>query len=377
MIPQPDTAGDHSLALPPVRVSVAMITYNHERYIEQAVRSVLTQKVSFRYEIIIGEDCSTDGTRKILNELQRQHPDRIRVLEHPRNLGMLPNFVATLHACRGEYVALLEGDDYWVDDTKLQQQVDFLDAHPECSICHTNAYRVIGDQSPASAEAIHLKPPPQPMSTGHLLNGHMCVTCTMMYRNRLLDEFPDWFTAGYSGDWTLQLLNLRYGVAGYLDQRMGAYRIHPQSNWSSMDRREQLRRMIATVELARPIIPAALQPQLDRMIALRHEDMLEQMFRDGQNDEARDYAASHLANQSGYHRLRCFFGGLQAESQGHRLRGLWQLSQSLVTGWGRTRIRMFDILLAMGRCASPALYRLIRSVRGRKISDASRDADGC
>ena len=367
----PDTAEAPSPTPPPVRVSVAMITYNHERYIEQAVRSVLTQKVNFPYEIVIGEDCSTDRTREILIELQRQHPDRIRVLEHPHNLGMLPNFVATLQACQGQYVALLEGDDYWVDDTKLQRQVDFLNAHPECSICHTNAYRVIGDQTPASAESMHLKPPPQPMSTGHLLNGHMCVTCTTMYRNRLFDEFPDWFTAGYSGDWTLQLLNLRYGVAGYLDQLMGAYRIHPQSNWSSMDRREQLRRMIATIELARPVVPAALQPQMDRMIDLRHEDMLEQLFRDGQNDEARDYAASHLANQSGYHRLRFFFDGLREESQGHRCRALWRFSRSLVTGWGRTRIRMSDILLALGRCACPSLYRLIRSIRNRRGSDVS------
>jgi glycosyltransferase involved in cell wall biosynthesis len=348
-----------------------MITYNHERYIEQAVRSVLSQRVNFPYEIVIGEDCSTDRTREILVALQQQHPDRIRLLEHSHNLGMLPNFVATQQACRGKYVALLEGDDYWVDDTKLQQQVDFLEAHPECSICHTNAFRVIGDQSPASAESMHVMPPPQPMSLGHLLSGHMCVTCTTMYRNRLFDEFPDWFTAGYSGDWTLQLLNLRYGVAGYLDQPMGAYRIHPQSNWSSMDRREQLRRMIVTIELARPIVPAALQPQLDRMIELRHVDMLEQMFRDGENDEARNYAQAHLVHRSGYHRLRYFFDGLQEESQGHRGRALWRLTQSLVTGSGRTRIRSFDILLAMGRCGCPSLYRLIRSIRNRRGSAAS------
>ncbi len=367
----PDTAGVPAATPPPVRVSVAMITYNHERYIEQAVRSVLIQTVDFPYEIVIGEDCSTDRTREILIELQRQHPDRIRLLEHPRNLGMLPNFVATLKACQGKYVALLEGDDYWVDDTKLQRQVDFLDAHPECSICHTNAYRVIEGQTITEAALWHLKPLPSRITTAHLLGEYGIVTCTAMYRHRLFDEFPVWYTAGYSGDWTLHLLNLRYGEAGYLDQPTGAYRIHPQSNWSSLDRREELRRMIATIELVRPVIPAALQPQLDRMIELKHEDMLEQMFREGQSEEARNYAQAHLANPSGYHRLQYFFDGLREESQGHRCRALWRLSQSLVTGLGRTRIRMFDILLALGRCASPSLYRLIWSVWGRRGSNSS------
>ena len=98
-----------------IKVSVCMITYNHERFIAQAIESVLMQETDFRVELVIGEDCSTDGTRAIVREFGERFPERIRLLLPEHNLGMMPNFVATLSACRGQYVALLEGDDYWTD----------------------------------------------------------------------------------------------------------------------------------------------------------------------------------------------------------------------------------------------------------------------
>src|SRR4051794_3890726 len=118
-----------------MKVSVCMITYNHERFIEQAVASALTQATSFEYEIVIGEDCSTDRTRNILIELQRANPDKIRLLLPEHNLGAQRNFVQTLDMCRGQYIAYLEGDDYWTSSAKLQQQVDFLDQHADFAIC--------------------------------------------------------------------------------------------------------------------------------------------------------------------------------------------------------------------------------------------------
>ena len=120
-----------------MKLSVAMITYNHERFIRQAIESVLDQKVNFDFEIVIGEDCSTDSTRTIVAELQQQYPDRIVALMRPHNLGAMRNLQETLAACKGQYVALLEGDDYWTSQHKLQKQVDFLDARPDCAIsCH-------------------------------------------------------------------------------------------------------------------------------------------------------------------------------------------------------------------------------------------------
>jgi glycosyltransferase involved in cell wall biosynthesis len=117
------------------KVSVCMMTYNHERFIAQAIESVLEQKTSFDLELVIGEDCSTDGTRKIVAEYARKYPEKIKAMFRETNLGMTANGIQTLRECRGRYIALLEGDDYWTDPLKLQKQVDFLDVHPTCTAC--------------------------------------------------------------------------------------------------------------------------------------------------------------------------------------------------------------------------------------------------
>ena len=116
-----------------VLVSVAVIAYNVGEYISEALDSILSQEVDFRVEIVVGEDCSTDSTRQILRRYHEKYPDIICVLEHPENLGLTPNSVETQNACRGKYIALCDGDDYWTDNNKLKLQIDFLETHPEYS----------------------------------------------------------------------------------------------------------------------------------------------------------------------------------------------------------------------------------------------------
>jgi glycosyltransferase involved in cell wall biosynthesis len=128
------------------KVSVCMMTYNHERFIAQAIESVLEQKTVFDFELVIGEDCSTDGTRKIVAEYARKYPEKIRAMFRETNLGMTANFLQTLSECRGHYIALLEGDDYWTDPLKLQKQVDFLDVHPLYSLC-CHCYKIYDEES--------------------------------------------------------------------------------------------------------------------------------------------------------------------------------------------------------------------------------------
>ncbi len=107
-----------------IKVSVCMVTYNHARYIAQAVESVLAQRTDFPIEIVVGEDCSTDGTRGILVDLARRNSQTIRLRLAEYNQGGSSNFFGTLAACRGQYVAMLEGDDFWSSPDKLQKQVD-------------------------------------------------------------------------------------------------------------------------------------------------------------------------------------------------------------------------------------------------------------
>lgn len=119
-------------------VSVKMITYNHAAFIEKAIEGVLQQKSDFPFELVIGEDCSTDGTREIVFAYQSKYPDIIRVVTSDNNVGMKKNGIRTLAACSGKYIAFCEGDDYWHNSEKLQKQVDFFEGHPECGLVYSS-----------------------------------------------------------------------------------------------------------------------------------------------------------------------------------------------------------------------------------------------
>ena len=131
------------------KLSVIFITYNHEKYVERALRSVLEQKTDFSYEVVVGEDCSTDSTREILKRVVEDYPEKkenVRFLFRKENLGRPTlNVYLTTKECRGEYLAYLEGDDYWTDENKLQKQVDFLESHPEYIAC-THGLIMVDDE---------------------------------------------------------------------------------------------------------------------------------------------------------------------------------------------------------------------------------------
>ena len=232
------------------KVSVAMIAYNHERFVAQAIESVLAQKVDFPMEIVFGEDCSTDNTREIVRSLASDHPERFTLLFPEKNLGMNRNLAATIRACRGQYVALLEGDDYWTDPEKLQRQADYLDAHPECSICFTRATVIDEANQPLDIPSpIRAVKPVYPLRD-YLARSFQPRTCTVMFRNRLFEDFPDWFYQLPVGDFPLHVLNAQHGDFGLLDRTTSAYRIHPggiwsmgytPTEWSSQTREQSLR----------------------------------------------------------------------------------------------------------------------------------------
>jgi glycosyltransferase involved in cell wall biosynthesis len=222
-----------------MKVSVQVITYNHEKYIAQAIESVLMQEVNFDYEIVIGEDCSTDKTREIVLAYQEKHPDKIRALLRERNLGGMKNVVETFNACRGEYIAALEGDDYWTSPHKLQKQVDYLDQHPECALCFHNVTRFYqdGSREPHTYNAPDQK---EICTLDDLWVKNFITTCSAMLRKKCVEPLPAWFVTLPWGDWTLFILAARRGPIGYLKEVMGAHRIHSGGMWSSLDRIERL-----------------------------------------------------------------------------------------------------------------------------------------
>jgi glycosyltransferase involved in cell wall biosynthesis len=254
-----------------MNVSVLMTAYNQEGLITQAIESILMQEVKFDYEIVIGEDASTDRTREIVLEFQRKYPDRIRVMlrdaaiserDRARGLGGKTNFVQGLQDCRGQYVALLDGDDYWTDPHKLQKQVDFLERHPECSLCFHNAemFYVDGSQS-----TMNLRPADQKeISTiEDIIAGMVPIPCTVLFRNKLLGELPESFDHVANGDWMLFVLLAEHGNVGYLDEVMAAYRMHAGGFWSRLTGQQRVKEHINTYQT----INAHLNFKYDRMIS--------------------------------------------------------------------------------------------------------------
>lgn len=221
-------------AVPP-KVSVCIVTYNHRAFIAEAVESVLRQETPFDFEVVIGDDCSTDGTRQIL-ESYAARDSRIRLLLHPHRLGPPEpflggknNFLATYGACRGEYVAFLEGDDYWTDTAKLSKQAVLLDAHPGYAFCcHAFTVEYLDNRAqhwPTLAGTAD-KPVCTLEDILRLETKPEILMLTMMIRAGLLGEFPPWFPGVANGDYAIQVLLARHGDIAILPDCMAVHRKH-------------------------------------------------------------------------------------------------------------------------------------------------------
>ena len=209
-----------------VKVSVCVITYNHERYIAQAIEGILAQEVDFTYEVVVGEDCSSDNTRRVLQRYVDKYRDRITLLSRPRNLGMMENFISTVASCRGEYVALCEGDDYWTWPWKLRTQVEFLDAHSDYAIASHNVVVRSENQIRADREWPGAAQKSVLSLRDLLRGGSGGATCSLVFRNRVFGDFPEWYGRSPGGDWALQVLCAERGRYRYFPDVMAVYRVH-------------------------------------------------------------------------------------------------------------------------------------------------------
>ncbi len=221
-----------------MKLSVCMITYNHQDYLLEAIESVLMQKTNFDFELVIANDNSPDNTDSIIQELLKTHKQRhkIKYLNNKTNLGMMPNFVNALDNCTGEYIALCEGDDYWIDENKLQKQVDFLDQNSDYSICY---HKVNLKQNDLISDDTITLEGNQTTTIKDLANGNYIHTCSVIYRNFLFEKFPDYFYVAPVGDYFLHLLNSQFGKIYCIDEKMAIYRVHDTSYWSSKSQKNR------------------------------------------------------------------------------------------------------------------------------------------
>ncbi|MDQ3279465.1 MAG: glycosyltransferase, partial [Bacteroidota bacterium] len=209
------------------------------------------QKTTFPFEIVIGEDNSTDGTREIVLEYQKQFPDKVRVVTEDRNVGAMNNVIRTLKACRGKYIAALEGDDYWTDPLKLQKQVDFLEQKSDYCICSGYAdihNEVTGSYVATAKESVV----PKSLTVENLLVENTLSTLTVVFRNpRSYDALEQILQSSSIGDWPLYIyVGLLYnGKYFVMPEVFGVYRIHSGGVYSLLNRKETFRKLFHTLHL--------------------------------------------------------------------------------------------------------------------------------
>lgn len=218
-----------STALP--EISVVVFTYNHEKYLRESLDSILAQKTRFTFEIVIGEDCSTDGTLAICKEYEQRFPDIVRIVTSERNVGASHNVARTLHAARGKYIAMLEGDDYWCDTRKLEMQASVLSHETKVALCY-HAQRV----TKPDAEGNYREEKWQDQS-GYVNKHDATVadlfkfqmkpqTRTVMFRNIFREHpIPQWFYGVRFGDLALAFMLGRHGTYRFIDEEMAVYRV--------------------------------------------------------------------------------------------------------------------------------------------------------
>lgn len=210
-------------------VSITCMTYNHERYIAQAIESFLMQETTFPYEILIGEDCSKDKTRSIVEEYQKRYPDKITLITSAENVGARKNGIRLRHAAKGKYIAICEGDDYWTDKHKLQRQVDFLESNANVVLVFHDV-RVVGEAdnlflTDMDTNKVEIWAPNKVFNL-------WIPPLTAVFRNKI-KSYPNEYLKVFNGDAFLFGMLARYGQFAKISFIGAAYRKHAGGVYST------------------------------------------------------------------------------------------------------------------------------------------------
>lgn len=256
-----------------MKLSVCIQAYNHGQYIAQALDSVLMQRTAFEFEIIVGEDDSSDGTREIVCAYQRRFPERIRLFLNSREnvirINGRPtgrwNLMNNLQHARGEYIALLDGDDYWTSPEKLQRQVALLDQHPEYSSCGHRARMIFEDGR--ERDRIFSEVPSGRLGLARLLEGNPLPTGSTVFRRNAVLPLPEWFVEAPAADYCIHVLCAKTGDIMLFDDVWSVYRIHDGGVWSGLSPIERIELSIQTMEIFRRALDKKWEPTIARQIS--------------------------------------------------------------------------------------------------------------
>lgn len=232
-----------------MKLNILLITYNQEQYIEQALDSILMQKTTFEFNIVVADDCSTDRTFNILQNYAKDSSIEFVFLDNTANLGFVKNYQRAFNACSAPYIAIMEGDDYWISPRRLQQHVDFLDSHNEASMSFNRIIYYFQDKpdsfrvSPWNLDENFEKITTEQMIVGNKIgNLSACV-----FRKEVINRLkPEIFDLNFA-DWLLGMSCGQFGYIAQLKEPTSIYRVHPNGQWSRMTENEQIKEIIKLI----------------------------------------------------------------------------------------------------------------------------------
>jgi len=230
------------------RLSILLVTYNHEKFIRKAMDSIFKQDIKKPIELVIADDASSDETLSIIKEYEGKDARiKFRYLDSSVNLGITKNYQRGFSACLSEYIAILEGDDYWVSPKKLLRQEFFLDNHWECDLCSVNYFVYEEYQSnfyprTTVGEGYRL------VSARELIADNLVGNfSTCMYRKSALEKLPNNLFEICSYDWIVNICVARDSLIGFLEEPMSVYRLHTNGVWSQTPFVEQLKKQLELI----------------------------------------------------------------------------------------------------------------------------------
>ncbi len=219
----------HTVTGPVPIVSVAITAFNSEKWLARAIDSVLMQQTRFPIEIIVADDCSTDGTTAVAERFRERHPDVLRILARTKNVGIQRNYYETFEMCRGKYIAWLDADDYWTDPSKLALQVQALEEDPSIAVCCHFVRWVTSDDT---VKRTFPSVAPGRYGLSELVKRNFLPSPSIMFRNGVQRSLPPWyFDLAPITDWPIWILAAQTGDILVIDRVMADYQLTPNSSF--------------------------------------------------------------------------------------------------------------------------------------------------
>lgn len=221
-----------------ILVSICCITYNHEKYIKDALDSFLMQKTNFNFEILIHDDASTDDTAVIIKEYEKKYPEIIKPIYQKENQYSQGKNVLTIifKEAKGKYIAICEGDDYWIDPYKLQKQFDYMKKNEECGLCF-HGVKVINAKSGKKLGEIKAASESRIISTSEIIlgGGGFIGTNSIFSKREILQNLPEFFKKSPVGDYPIQIITSSKNYAYFINEVMSVYRTNVNNSWTSQE----------------------------------------------------------------------------------------------------------------------------------------------